>query len=47
MEARGIMLRYYGGEMSDFIRISVGTPMQDEAVLLVLRSLAGGESNGR
>lgn len=40
MERQGIILRYYGGsELGDCVRISVGTPMQDEALLLVLRGL--------
>lgn len=40
MEKRGIILRYYGSPgLADCIRISVGTPMQDEAILLVLRNL--------
>jgi len=40
MEARGIILRYYSSaRLRDHIRISVGTPMQDQAVLVVLRSL--------
>jgi histidinol-phosphate aminotransferase len=45
MERRGIVLRYYGGSLSDYIRISVGTPMQDEALMIALRGLArqGGE----
>jgi histidinol-phosphate aminotransferase len=47
MEARGIMLRYYGGALADCVRISVGTPMQDEAVLLVFRNLMGGDGDAR
>jgi histidinol-phosphate aminotransferase len=40
MERHGIILRYFGGPLlGDCVRISVGTPMQDEALLLVLRSL--------
>jgi histidinol-phosphate aminotransferase len=40
MEKRGIMLRYYGSAgLEDCVRISVGTPMQDAAVLMVLREL--------
>ncbi|NLG28869.1 MAG: aminotransferase class I/II-fold pyridoxal phosphate-dependent enzyme, partial [Chloroflexi bacterium] len=39
MELRGVILRYYGGELGDYVRISVGTPMQDEALLLVLRGM--------
>jgi len=39
MERRGIILRYFDREgLRDSIRISVGTPMQDEALLMVLRS---------
>lgn len=40
MEARGIILRYYEKpRLRDHIRITVGTPMQDRAVMLVLREL--------
>lgn len=40
MEERGIILRYYGpGPLRNYVRISVGTLMQDEAVLLALRAL--------
>lgn len=40
MEARGIILRYFGrAGLEDCIRISVGTPMQDAALLMVLRDL--------
>ncbi len=40
MERLGIILRYYEGpELGDCVRISVGTPMQDEALLRVLRGL--------
>jgi len=39
VEKRGIMLRYYGGEWRDYIRISVGTAMQNEALLVALRSV--------
>jgi len=40
MEARGILLRYFDRpELKDCVRITVGTPMQDEAVLVVLRAL--------
>ncbi len=41
------MLRYYGGALADCVRISVGTPMQDEAVLLVFRNLMGGDGDAR
>lgn len=41
MEARGIILRYFDrAGLEDHVRITVGTPMQDEAVLMVLRGLA-------
>ena len=41
MEGRGIILRYFANaRLADCIRISVGTPMQDAAVLMVLRNLA-------
>jgi len=40
MERRGILLRYFGDPaLRDYMRITVGTPMQDEAVLIALRSL--------
>lgn len=40
LEARGIILRYFERPgLEDCIRITVGTPMQDEALLLVLRNL--------
>ena len=40
MEARGVMLRYYSSAgLEDCIRISVGTPMQDAVVLMVLKEL--------
>lgn len=40
MERRGILLRYFGDPaLRDYVRITVGTPMQDEAVLIALRSL--------
>jgi histidinol-phosphate aminotransferase len=40
MERRGIILRYFSDPaMRDCIRISVGTPMQDESVLIGLRAL--------
>ncbi len=40
MEQRGIMLRYFQGPgLENCIRITVGTPMQDEAALIVLRNL--------
>lgn len=40
MEDRGIILRYYEKpRLEDHIRITVGTPMQDRAVLLVLQDM--------
>ena len=39
VERRGIMLRYYGGDMQDYVRITVGTPMQNESLLVALRSV--------
>ncbi len=39
VEKRGIMLRYYGGDMQDYFRISVGTAMQNESLLMALRSV--------
>ena len=43
MEKRGIILRYFERPgLENCIRFSVGTPMQDESVLLVLRSLHSG-----
>ncbi len=41
MEARGIILRYHGGPaLEGHVRITIGTPAQNDAVLGVLRSLA-------
>ncbi len=40
MERRGILLRYYGGALADCVRISVGTPEQNEAVLAAFVALA-------
>ncbi|MGC9359214.1 MAG: histidinol-phosphate transaminase [Anaerolineae bacterium] len=40
MESRGILLRYFGeGRLRDHVRISVGTPAQNDAVLAALREL--------
>jgi len=40
MQARGIILRYFDAPgLDDCIRITVGTPMQDESLLIVLRGL--------
>jgi len=40
LEARGILIRYYGSPgLENCIRITVGTPMQDESLLLALRGL--------
>lgn len=40
MERRGILLRYFSdAALRDCVRITIGTPMQDEAVLLALRGL--------
>jgi len=39
VERRGIMLRYYGGDMQDYVRITVGTPMKNESLLMALRSI--------
>ena len=40
MEARGLILRYFQTPgLEDCIRITVGTPMQDESLLIVLRGL--------
>jgi histidinol-phosphate aminotransferase len=49
MEQRGIILRYFGTPgLDDCIRFTVGTPMQDTAVLMALRGLlAEGGSNGK
>ncbi|MHB1295922.1 MAG: histidinol-phosphate transaminase [Anaerolineae bacterium] len=47
LERRGILLRYFGGALKDCFRISVGTPNQDETVLVALRSLdSRGGSHG-
>jgi histidinol-phosphate aminotransferase len=39
VERRGIMLRYFSGDMQDYVRITVGTPMQNESLLVALRSV--------
>lgn len=40
MEEHGIILRYFaGGAMKDYVRISVGTPAQTDALLAALREL--------
>lgn len=39
VEKRGIILRYYGGDMQDYVRITVGTAMQNESLLVALRSV--------
>ncbi len=40
MEQRGIILRYYDQpQLENHVRISVGTPMQNESVLITLRAL--------
>ena len=40
MERRGIILRYFEQpELDNYVRITVGTPMQDESVLIVLWAL--------
>lgn len=40
MEARGILLRYFGqGPLQNHVRITVGTPAQNDAVLTALRAL--------
>jgi len=40
MERRGIILRYFSDPaLQDCVRITVGTPMQDESVLIALRGL--------
>ena len=40
LEPRGILVRYYGSPgLQDCIRITVGTPMQDESLLVALRGL--------
>jgi histidinol-phosphate aminotransferase len=41
LEQRGILIRYYKTpSLADCIRISVGTPQQNDAVLAALRDLA-------
>lgn len=46
MERRGIILRYFEGfGLQDCIRITVGTPAQNEAVLAVLEGLEQGGGN--
>jgi len=40
MESRGVLLRYFGeGALRDHVRITVGTPAQNDAVLAALRDL--------
>jgi len=40
MEARGILLRYYHGEgRHDHVRVTVGTPAQNDVLLEVFRAL--------
>ncbi len=40
MERRGILLRYFSDPvLQDCVRITVGTPMQDESILIALRGL--------
>jgi len=47
MEHRGIILRYFNSPgLEGCIRFTVGTPMQDEAVLVVLRGIAKGGNHG-
>ena len=46
MEHQGIILRYYQDpRLANHMRISVGTPMQNEAVLVRLRALQNGGGN--
>jgi len=48
MEARGIILRYFGApDLARYVRITVGTPEQNDAVLEVLRSLDREVQDGR
>ncbi|MBC7234213.1 MAG: histidinol-phosphate transaminase [Chloroflexi bacterium] len=47
MEKRGIILRYFRPPLEDCIRITVGTPMQDEAVLMVFRALDKERQDGQ
>jgi histidinol-phosphate aminotransferase len=40
LESRGILIRYYGSPgLEHCVRITVGTPMQDESLLVALRGL--------
>jgi len=48
MERRGIILRYFGDPaLQDCVRITVGTPMQDESILIALRGLEHQGEGGR
>ena len=48
MEARGVILRYFNRPgLDDCIRITVGTPTQDQSLLMVLRKLDEEVKNGR
>ena len=48
MEHRGIILRYFDSpRLADCIRISVGTPMQNESVVVALRTLNQGGNDGK
>lgn len=37
--SRGILLRYFGGELKDFVRISVGSPAENDQLLRALDTL--------
>ncbi len=43
-EHRQILLRYFGGELADCIRISVGTPAENDRLVEILRALDGAHS---
>jgi histidinol-phosphate aminotransferase len=46
LAARGILVRYYNKpDMSDFVRISAGTPQQTDALLAALHKI--GASDGQ
>ena len=50
MERRGIILRYYEGpRLANYVRVSVGTRMQNEAVMIRFRALQdeGGDDGGQ
>ena len=39
LKARGILVRYLGGELADYLRITIGTPEQMEKLLAELDAI--------